>query len=278
MNFVAIDFETATQKRDSACSLAVVKVVNNVITERHCWLFQPPGNIYSSQCINVHGIVPQMTEHLGNIATIHNSIMELLDGAVVVAHNAVNFDIDVLCASLSTAGLPIPRIKEVCCTFELSGRRPLDECCNEYHITLDHHDPMSDAVACAQLFLLLQGQPLVKHTSVSGWGDSTRKVSHETLKAPDLATISNKETIFFGKRVVITGVFEQYPMRETLALKLKGYGADIQTSVSKRTEIVVCGTGAGPAKMKKISDLNDGGCSIMVMFESDLCQYLADIE
>lgn len=277
MDFVAIDFETATQSRDSACALAIVKVVNDTITERHGWLFQPPKNEYALQCVNVHGITPDMTEHLGGIETIHNRIMELLDGATVVAHSAA-FDTDVLRASLTSAGLPVPRFADVCCTCDLCDRKPLEECCQEYHIPLDHHDPMSDAVACAQLFLRLQGKRITPKVVPGAWGDPHRKVSHDTLMAPDLDTIENKDTVFFGKKVVITGVLEQYPQREELALKLKGYGADIQTAISVRTNIVVCGTGAGPAKMKKIAEINANGGGIVVMDEAMLYQYLATIE
>lgn len=277
MDFVAIDFETASYSRDSACALAVVKVVNNCITERHSWLFQPPNNDYAPQCIDVHGITPDMTESLGSIATIHNKIMELLDDAIVVAHNA-SFDTDVLRASLVSAGLPVPKLAEVFCTCEMSGRKTLGECCNEWSIQLDHHDPMSDAVACAKLFLCLQGKPIVhKARTSTGWGDTKRKVKHDTLMPPDLSAIENKDTIFYGKRVVITGVLEQYPEREGLALKLKGYGADIQTSISARTNVVICGTGAGPAKMKKIAEINAKGGGIEVMDEAMLYQYLATL-
>lgn len=277
MDFVAIDFETATQSRDSACALAIVKVVNDTITERHGWLFQPPRNEYAPQCVNVHGITPDMTEHLGGIATIHNRIMELLDSGVVIAHNAA-FDTDVLRASLTSAGLPVPKLADVCCTCELSDRKPLEECCQEYHIPLDHHDPLSDAVACAQLFLRLKGKRITPKAVLSAWGDPHRKVSHDTLTPPDLTTIENKDTIFYGKKIVITGVLEQYPQREELALKLKGYGADIQTSISVRTNIVVCGTGAGPMKMKKIADINANGGGIVVMEDEMLYQYLASVE
>lgn len=277
MDFVAIDFETANNSRDSACALAIVKVINNSITERHSWVFQPPRNEYAPQCINVHGITPEMTVNLGDIATIHNRIIELLDGAVVVAHNAA-FDLSVLESSLATAGLPMPNISETHCSCKLSGNKRLEECCKEYNIPLDHHDPLSDAVACAKVFLKLQGKSITPIVSSSPWGDPNRKVKSETLMPPDLSTIENKDTIFYGQKVVITGVMQRYSVREELAMMLKGYGADIQTSISVRTNIVICGAGAGPSKMKKIDDINSKGGNISVMDECMFCDCIDKIQ
>lgn len=153
-NFIAIDFETASAERASACSLALVKVADGAISEKHCWLFQPPENKYSPNNIRIHGITPDMTANLGNISMIHNTIMDLLSGSIVVAHNS-NFDMDVLEKSLSYYGLPVPDIAELYCTEILSGGRRLEDCCAEYHIRYDPHDPLSDAVACAMLFMRL---------------------------------------------------------------------------------------------------------------------------
>ena len=44
MNFAAIDFETATSARDSACSVAVVEVVEGKLYDSYYTLIQPPEN------------------------------------------------------------------------------------------------------------------------------------------------------------------------------------------------------------------------------------------
>jgi DNA polymerase-3 subunit epsilon len=62
MNFTAIDFETATGKRDSACAVGIVTVENGAITEEYYSLIQPPGNEYFGMNIAVHGIHPQDTQ------------------------------------------------------------------------------------------------------------------------------------------------------------------------------------------------------------------------
>lgn len=280
--FVAIDFETATHDRFSACSLGVVRVIEGIITEQHYWLFSPPNNKYITACINVHGITPSMTFERGDITTIHNEIMRLLDGCTIVAHKA-DFDISVLENSLAYYGLSIPKIEEIHCTCLLNNGKKLDECCEKYNIQLDHHNALSDALACAKLFLILNGDKGTNYQSTTSnkkplfINDPNRKIKSETLVAPDLSLIEFKGTKFFGKKVVITGIFTDYPLREELACLLKQYGADIQTSISSRTDIVIYGQGAGWAKMEKIQKLNAVGYCIDIMDEHQLSDYMKSI-
>ncbi len=84
----------------------------------------------------------------------------------------------------------------------------------------------------------------------------------------------NCNTIFYDKRVVITGVFDAYPEREALAQLLKDYGADINTSISKKTDIVVVGVGAGPKKLQTVAKLNDAGATILLLNEAQLLNEL----
>lgn len=100
-----------------------------------------------------------------------------------------------------------------------------------------------------------------------------RKINHDTL-IKDLDSCINKDTPFYDKKIVITGVFSRYPKREDLARMLKDYGADIDKSISKRTDMVIMGAGAGPKKMEKIRQLNDAGCDIRSISETELYQIL----
>ena len=67
----------------------------------------------------------------------------------------------------------------------------------------------------------------------------------------------------------MTGTLSAFPKREVIAGILKQYGADINTSISRQTDIVIVGAGAGPSKMKKIHDLNASGCQIRVVEEPE---------
>ena len=56
MDFAAIDFETATAKRDSACSVAVVEIRGGKLVDSYYSLIQPPGNAYHWFNTKIHGI------------------------------------------------------------------------------------------------------------------------------------------------------------------------------------------------------------------------------
>lgn len=84
--------------------------------------------------------------------------------------------------------------------------------------------------------------------------------------------VVNKETPFFHSKVVLTGNLVAYPVREKLAATLKMYGADINTSISAKTNIVIVGCGAGPSKMRKVEELNEKGAGIRVIFEPEFLE------
>ena len=55
--FVALDFETANSKRTSICSVGMVKVIDNQITESFHTLVNP-FDYFTETNITVHGIHP----------------------------------------------------------------------------------------------------------------------------------------------------------------------------------------------------------------------------
>ena len=63
LNFIAIDFETATPKRTSICEVGICVVCNCEIVETRSWLVQPEDNAYSYWNIKCHGIQPEDTEN-----------------------------------------------------------------------------------------------------------------------------------------------------------------------------------------------------------------------
>ena len=96
---------------------------------------------------------------------------------------------------------------------------------------------------------------------------------HEQIRGDLLKkdlTGANPDNPFYDKKVVITGVFSID--RKELAAKLKSMGADIDGSVTKRTDFVIIGEDAGPKKLEKIESLNADGCSIKKVYEPELHQ------
>ena len=161
MNFVAIDFETATSNRNSACSVGIVTVENGVIVEEYHTLIQPPNNEYNWHNIQVHGINERDTYNSPKFDQIYPEIKRRLAGSTVIAHNE-SFDRSVLKKSMLEIGLDyfdIELSEKWECTMKIykaKGYVPakLDACCRKHGIKLQHHDALSDARACAKLYLL----------------------------------------------------------------------------------------------------------------------------
>lgn len=158
MQFVAIDFETANHRPDSACQLALVSVRDGQIVEQRCWLMRPPRMYFSPRNIEIHGIRPEQVEDQPTIEQLWTQIASVIEGDVVVAHNA-RFDVGVLVASLAAFDLACPSF-EFTCTRSLArqawpgqpryGLKPLGTWLG---IDFKHHDALEDARCCAQVLL-----------------------------------------------------------------------------------------------------------------------------
>ncbi len=154
MNFVAIDFETANRSPDSACALGLVKVENLQISDRQEYLIRPPTSWFEFTAI--HHIDWAMVARCPTFAELQPQIDRWLDGAdFLVAHNA-SFDRRVLAACRATYRLP-PRHDRFVCTVQLARQHwriyptKLNHVCQQLGIELQHHQALSDALACAQI-------------------------------------------------------------------------------------------------------------------------------
>lgn len=160
MNFTAIDFETATGKRSSACAVGIVTVANGEITEEFYSLIRPPENTYFGMNISVHGIHPQDTADSPTFADLYPEIKRRLQGRTMVAHNEV-FDRSVLKRTMEHYALDYAELALADrweCTmriYKAKGFVPyrLNSCCDRLGIALRHHEALSDAIGCAHLYL-----------------------------------------------------------------------------------------------------------------------------
>ncbi|MBL7940852.1 MAG: 3'-5' exonuclease [Flavobacteriales bacterium] len=159
MEFLALDFETATAQPDSPCELGIAVVRGSVVREVRNWLIKPPQWPYFSPWnIAVHGIRPQDVADAPRWKEIWGEVAELLDGSTVVAHNAA-FDMSVLRSTLAGHGLPHPTFQYFC-SVSMSrklwpGRTSygLKHMCDMHGIPLKHHRAANDAEATAELVL-----------------------------------------------------------------------------------------------------------------------------
>lgn len=149
--FTALDFETADSDRNSICQVGIVRVVNSVITEKINTLVQPPNNFFNYYNTQVHGITSRHTYNASTFNIVWDSIKHLIENQTVVAHNA-SFDNGCLAKTLAYYNLPLPAYQQECTRKIYKGS--LAVLCAQHKIALKHHDALSDALACATLYIM----------------------------------------------------------------------------------------------------------------------------
>ena len=165
--FVAIDFETADTGQDSACSVGLVRVENGVVTQKVVQLIRPPrletGDLFTPapaefQFTYIHGIKPEMVMDAPTFGQAWPKLEKILAGAQFLAAHNAPFDNGVLTACCAAAKLPKPSHRFIC-TVKLARSTwsiyptKLPNVCAHLNIELNHHEALSDALACAQIVI-----------------------------------------------------------------------------------------------------------------------------
>lgn len=154
--FVALDFETANHYRNSACAIALVRVVRGHITRRASHLIRPPFRRFDFT--HLHGLTWRDVRDAPTFAELWPQLLHLLDGVQLVAAHNAGFDRGVLRACCEWYGMSTPAVPFTC-TVQLArrvwGLRPtkLPDVARHLGLRLDHHDPLSDAEACARIMI-----------------------------------------------------------------------------------------------------------------------------
>lgn len=155
---MAIDFETANHRRDSACAVGLVRVHRGEIAARGYWLIRPPTRHFTFSWL--HGIRWEDVRTAPNFAELWPELAGWLSpGTHLAAHNAA-FDMSVLRACCERYGIDPPAVRQVCTLRAARSLRlrpaSLDAVCRQLGIPLlRHHDALCDAEACARIVLEL---------------------------------------------------------------------------------------------------------------------------
>lgn len=159
LDFVALDFETATSERNSICEVGLATVRNGAVVRHDSWLVRPPGNTYAARNIAVHGITPNDTAASPTFAELWPQLRPLFDNQLLVAHNTT-FDMYCLESTFREQKIALPRFRYLDSlrlarwAFPGLENYKLDTLCNAFHIHPGHHHRAGDdAKACAELFL-----------------------------------------------------------------------------------------------------------------------------
>ena len=163
MNFIAIDFETANEKRNSPCSIGIIVVRNGNVVEKIHHLIRPKEMRFMPINIGIHGIRPAMVKDELEFDKVWDKIKHYFNNNLVIAHNA-SFDISVLRNTLDLYGIEAPEFNYIC-TMKLSrnfysdlDNAKLNTVNNFLGYEFKHHDALDDAMACSNILLNISNE------------------------------------------------------------------------------------------------------------------------
>ena len=302
MDFVTIDFETANNDPASVCAVGMAVVRNYSVVDTFYSLIRPLQKEFYPRNIRIHGITETMVANAPTFEEIYPEICSHIGNGPLVAHNAT-FDMGVLTKSLHQISCPVPDVDYIC-TLQLC-RPLLPELPNHrlgaisrlLKIPIDHHNALSDSIACAHLFIKLHklARPVIQIKKLNEYTKpaSFRKTSFtdnmallENLAPNVSGLLDNIKNIsafkadsrFEGMRFVLTGEMDLLKRDQAIEL-IEHFGGWVTSSVSKKTDFVVVGcnewdiyskTGnAKTNKLKRAIDFQRQGCKVQILNQFD---------
>jgi DNA polymerase-3 subunit epsilon len=300
MNFVAIDFETATSDRNSPCEIGLTFVENWEIKETRSWLIKPKCYPYFSPVnISIHGIRPEHVINEPEFDEIWQEIKPFLEQKVLIAHNA-SYDFSVLQKTLETYQLAIPSFDYLCSMLISKkvwvglpeyGLKPL---CLRNNIEFTHHRAGNDTEATAKLalkafqtagvssmnefkekFNLQFGKIFDKRVISSKSVRNKSNVKNVKLFEGD-ATKNNPGSIFYGKTVVFTGTLSSM-VRGKAKQIIADIGRNVKNKCTHGTDFLIVGQqdnkvvgedGLSESHLKAI-ELIENGSNVEILSEED---------
>jgi len=303
MDFITLDFETATSQRGSPCEIGLTFVKENQIIETRSWLIQPINNEYDEFNIYIHGITPEDTADKPEFNEIWNEIKPLIENQFLIAHNA-GFDISVLRRTLELYQLPFPTLN-YSCSYIFSKKvwqglpaYDLKTLCRVNNIVLQHHRAGADSKATAELTL-----EAFKIAGVISQDDFPEKLkttvgqlyeggyrpseTRRIYKAKDLSNIvgdstkHNVDSLFYGRTVVFTGTLSSM-IRSDAQQRIADIGGINGNGVTKDTDFLVVGQqdyrivgdDGMSSKQEKAVNLIEKGSTLEIISEDDFLKNL----
>ena len=305
MDFIAIDFETANEKRASPCAIGVAIVRSGSVLDCFGRLIRPPEFRFSTRNVAIHGIRPEDVENEPEFPQVWETMKPLIENATVLAHSA-SFDVSVLTSTLDYYEIPRPTFHYLCtmrvakAVWPSLGSYTLPSVATKLGITLDHHRAADDAMACAQI--ATRACEEARCGSIAqlacqlgiAFGEATRCCSSRASEfrqrcrderkaaevTPQILDFDPAHPLF-GRVVAFTGPLISMTRDEAMqcVANLGGQPAD---SVTKKTDFLVVGGryfdvfSHRTGKLKKATEMVANGSPLDIIGENEFLEMLSE--
>jgi DNA polymerase-3 subunit epsilon len=159
LDFCGIDFETACGLKASACAVGLVRIrKGNIVGTLYSMINPPEWMEFWDRFTDVHGLTRDLVQSSPSFEKLWPQIKEFIGSDFLVAHNA-QFDRGVLAGCLEYYKIvdEVPRFE---CSLKAARRKwpelqnhQLDTISDYLGIELDHHEALSDAIACSKIYV-----------------------------------------------------------------------------------------------------------------------------
>ena len=167
-----IVFDTETtgfkpEEGDKLVEIGAIELINHIPTGRTYHQYINPMRDMPEEAFNVHGLSTEFLSHYPKFSDIAKDFLSFVgDDGVMVAHNAIGFDMRFLNYELKHNGFDTLENHEVVDTLEIAkskfpgGRNNLDALCKRFNIDNSKrttHGALLDAELLAEVYLELLG-------------------------------------------------------------------------------------------------------------------------
>ncbi len=160
-DYVAIDFETTSFERSSACSIGLMRFDSDGNPlDSYYSLIKPKRPVYNPVCMNVHNIPVDDIESSPSFRAIWPEVASFIGDSPLVAHNA-EFDISVLRCTMADWNISGFE-DDYYCTLSLSKKiypelksHKLTSMASIWGWKYDAHNALADAYIAGRLFYTL---------------------------------------------------------------------------------------------------------------------------
>ncbi|KXA44537.1 MULTISPECIES: exonuclease domain-containing protein [Staphylococcus] len=298
MDFIAIDIETANEKRDSICSIALLKYKDNRICDA-LYTHIDPETYFSSINTSIHGITKEDVADSPKMYQMYDAIIRFIDNHIIVAHNT-SFDMYALCDSFRRYNLPLPN-NLYFCTYRLSKdlynlpSYRLQDLAIHFDIeNEEYHNAFYDAKVCAQIaYCILKDQGIslnelvekqnFKYGILGENGFVKKSTNKKIINLTYNQELNDKNHIFYGKHICFTGALKSFTRKE-VAQTITDIGSIYDSTVKKSTNYLVVGdlenlekthNYTKSTKIIKAERLSNEGQNIEVLSEMDFLKLLS---
>lgn len=264
-SYVALDFEAANNFRRSVCSIGLAKFIDGELTDTYYTLINPQEEFGWRQK-QIHGITQEDVRHSPTFPEIYDTILTFIGDFPIVAHN-VTFDLACFRKVCEKYDLQFLQ-NSWHCTYRMSKvvvpseiNYGLEWLSYKFGIELNHHNALSDAIACGKLF---------QELSVCV-DDLTPHVTSQPLPKDDKLS---------GLSFCFSGTLQGFTRAEAISA-VETHGGVYHKNLAQQTNYLVVGKirpaeleNGGTGKVKKVSELSKSGSQIEILSENDFLQLL----